>query len=460
MKRICFLSLLIIALAVSTGYQRLSALSGQTINRGGLKVGSSGYQTLPAAITAIGRNRRVTLSVPAGVYTILSNLTIPSNVALEVLSGANIVISPGVTLNIRGPFTGGSYQVFTDNSGNSAQKGVKFAKSCALLSVSPEWWGAVADGSTDCAPAINLALNAGAGCAIPVQFGAGTYKCNSSINLNASVGLLGVAGGRSILTTPSNISWSLINSDNSVQYASMQNLTFTAGSGCRGKLVNISGGHYIVIRNCTFNTLGYPTDGSSWGLYIASTKSKVHDNTFTGNAGAWFGGSDGWFYSNQIIGPGHGVGNSVGLMNGEELVDSNTVSGWNIGVFMGYTSFIAAMFDSNSVSQCLYGLKGSYFLLGFNYEAGPSGFITNNTIFSNTYGYTCANHAAPTPEFGVVIQGNKLYNNNVGTGPEAVANAAIFENNGHHIITQNTFTGNNKNISGNGKDTIYSNTFN
>jgi hypothetical protein len=424
----------------------------------GTWLGSSGYSTLAEAVANIGSSPE-TLFVPAGVYKVTANLTIPINIALEVLQGAYFLIDPGVTLSIRGPFTAGPYQVFTDNSGNLAT-GVKFARSCALSSVSPEWWGAVADNSTDCAPAINLALKAGAGCVIPVQFGAGTYKCSSSINLNAPGSLLGAADGGSILTTPSNVSWSLITANSNVTFFSLQKLTFLAGSGCSGKLVNMGDGHYNVIRNCTFNTSGYPTDGLSWALYITSTKSKIHDNTFTGNAGAWFGGTDGWFYSNQIIGPGHGVGNSVGLMNGEELVDSNTVSGWNIGVFMGYTSFLSAMFDSNSVSQCVYALKGSYFLLGFNYEAGPSGFLTNNTIFSNTYGYTCANHAAPTPEFGVVMLGNKFYDNNVGTGPEAVANAAILENNGHHIITQNMLYSNNNNMSGNGNDVVYNNVAN
>ena len=122
-------------------------------------VGAAGYETIVKAVATIGIIP-CTLVVPEGTQQVSSDLTIPSNITLKVLNGANIQIALDSRLRIQGPFIAGSYKVFTDNSGDLG-KGVKFSQTCGLSFVQPEWWGAVGDNTVDCTLAINALLTLG-----------------------------------------------------------------------------------------------------------------------------------------------------------------------------------------------------------------------------------------------------------------------------------------------------------
>ena len=104
-------------------------------------------------------------------YTLTTSETIPVDIALEVENGA--VIDGAGTLTIDGKLIAGRYQIF----GSTIT--VAFGEGSVDV-IYPEWWGAVADGSTDSTDAIQAALdvsNTGGTNAnrIPVSFGIGDY---------------------------------------------------------------------------------------------------------------------------------------------------------------------------------------------------------------------------------------------------------------------------------------------
>lgn len=133
------------------------------------------FTSLSAAITAIGSTSTELVCSAASLLT--GNTTIPVNVTLRIAKGGSIALS-GFTLAINGVFKCGPFQAFT-GSGT-----VTFASYGSVKRALPEWWGAVADGSTDCASAINSALSA----FLTVKLVAGSYRIASAVNLqNGSV---------------------------------------------------------------------------------------------------------------------------------------------------------------------------------------------------------------------------------------------------------------------------------
>ncbi len=135
----------------------------------------SGYASLAAALTAIGTTP-TTLICDIGV-SITSNTTIPSNVELiaTIMGGFNV--STGVILTINGPFSAGSYQVFT-GSGNVT--GLKYAI--------PQWFSSV-NGTIDNTQAINSAVLAASGG--EVHFPAANYVISVSINIPSNTNITG-----------------------------------------------------------------------------------------------------------------------------------------------------------------------------------------------------------------------------------------------------------------------------
>ncbi|MDI6854257.1 MAG: right-handed parallel beta-helix repeat-containing protein [Deltaproteobacteria bacterium] len=145
-------------------------------------LGDPGYETLAAALTTIGGNS-VCLTIPAGAVSIAANTTIPANVHLKVLNGGSLNISDGATLTINGPFEAGPYQVFS-----WAGTGKVVFGTGAAERVYPEWWGAKADGTTECATAFQKAFDA----CPNVRLGKGSYKLtDTSVLLNSTTVAMG-----------------------------------------------------------------------------------------------------------------------------------------------------------------------------------------------------------------------------------------------------------------------------
>jgi hypothetical protein len=130
--------------------------------------------TINTAIKAIGITNNVTLVLRPGSWVMNTNITIPSNIVLKIVSGASIRTT-GYSLTINGRFEAGSYPVFSGN-------GMLVFGEGAVDVVYPEWWGAKGDGTVDCTSAINSAiasLSRGT-----VKFGGGTYRIVNTVTLN------------------------------------------------------------------------------------------------------------------------------------------------------------------------------------------------------------------------------------------------------------------------------------
>ena len=123
---------------------------------------------LQAALAAIGTSNQKTLVLPSGAWPITADQTIPANITLRPERGATFAVSNGKILTINGKFEGGLTQVFTCTGTGKVSFGPGSARSGAT-----EWWGAKADGATDCTTAINAAIKCGIG---KIVFAEGTYN--------------------------------------------------------------------------------------------------------------------------------------------------------------------------------------------------------------------------------------------------------------------------------------------
>jgi hypothetical protein len=112
---------------------------------------TSNYATFADALTAAAGK---TLYVNSAI-TISSNTSIPKTTAIQMVYNGAFTIATNTTLTISGEFSAGLIQCFTYQG-----TGTVVFSGGVVSEVYPEWWGAVADSSTDNATAINNALSA------------------------------------------------------------------------------------------------------------------------------------------------------------------------------------------------------------------------------------------------------------------------------------------------------------
>ncbi|GAW65838.1 hypothetical protein GPEL0_01f0913 [Geoanaerobacter pelophilus] len=109
----------------------------------------SRFSGLSSAVSSQETKGR-TIVVDSPVTT--CNLTIPADRSITVSGNGIIAVGDGCTLTILGPFSCGQRQAFTG-------KGVvKFSKG-NVPEIYPQWWGAVADGRSDCYHALRNMYN-------------------------------------------------------------------------------------------------------------------------------------------------------------------------------------------------------------------------------------------------------------------------------------------------------------
>lgn len=147
------------------------------------------YTSFSAAITAIG-STQATLVV-ASSMTVSASLSVPSNVTLRFTNSGALNIATGQTVTIAGPIVAPTVRIFT---GSGA---VSFSGNHHINTIYPEWWGAVADNSTNNATAIQAAEVALetllCGC---LQFSTGTYRVGSAITILLVKGITWKGMGR------------------------------------------------------------------------------------------------------------------------------------------------------------------------------------------------------------------------------------------------------------------------
>ena len=92
-----------------------------------------------------------TIRIPAGTHAVLSDVTVPANVCLKFDKGAMLNVAAGKTLTINGPIDAGLWQIFSGSGAISGNPKIK--------EVYPQWFGAVADGTTDDTSALSTAID-------------------------------------------------------------------------------------------------------------------------------------------------------------------------------------------------------------------------------------------------------------------------------------------------------------
>ena len=120
-----------------------------------ITLGETGYATLSEALTTIG-STATTLVIPAevGEVPVTGNITIPANVQLRVLNGANLMVGNGVTFHINGPIEAGPYQIFSWVGTGAIDISGSQTTECPLV-----WWGAQSGTGNNVAPALTQAIN-------------------------------------------------------------------------------------------------------------------------------------------------------------------------------------------------------------------------------------------------------------------------------------------------------------
>jgi len=213
------------------------------------------YASLAAAVAEIGSNPK-TLQINS-VTTIADGVTVtvPSTLQLWFTDGGRVVGTAGggtETLTINGVVIADpEQQIFGSNLTVTSGK---------LGIVYPEWWGAVADGTTDCVTAINAAITA-LGEGGELRFHKGTYMASSAINIPA------VSGAVTSIKITGTGSGSIIKPS-----TTMTNLVYATG-----KNLEIAG--ITLINDTSYATNGIKFNNSSSD---ASLSANIHDCSIGG----------------------------------------------------------------------------------------------------------------------------------------------------------------------------------
>jgi len=143
-----------------------------------------------AAVSAAGGGNVI---IDAGTYRIASTASLPSNVTLEFRQGGMLSVDSGVELYISGPLVAPtSAKIFP-----GAGKVIFGPDWSGVVTVYPEWWGAVPNGTVNCTDAIQNAVDSLSWGGI-LQFAAGQYR-TKTIVAKANTAFIGVGKDQTLL---------------------------------------------------------------------------------------------------------------------------------------------------------------------------------------------------------------------------------------------------------------------
>lgn len=200
--------------------------------------------TITAALTAIGSTES-TIKLAPGTWTISNNLTIPTNIVMDIPKGAILSIASGKTVTFSSQPEAGLYQVF---AGSGGVLGLKYARA--------EWFGTgsaclnkalVASTSIEVVNAITLDNT------VILQSNRGLYSKNNAIITTAGYGLSQTAKTDMII----------------------EGFAFNQTIG-GATTIGGSSGTNITIRNNKF--YGF----NAYGVALNGTGIKIIENEFTG----------------------------------------------------------------------------------------------------------------------------------------------------------------------------------
>ncbi len=249
----------------------------------------SNYASLAAAVAAIG-STKTTLQIPSDT-TVSADLTVPATLELKIVNEAIVTVASGKTLTINSSFTNGLVQCF-------AGTGSVMLNTVDL--VYAEWFGAKADGATDCATAIHTAMNSVPtgtlklveGTYILGTINAGTGNDSAYIVPKSGVSVVG-QGDSSIIKVKAGEQakrWNMMKTTGKLENCVFRdfkmdgdgynNLLTTPTVNTHGFIIAAGGGKNIEIANVTFtgnpgnNTVAFSTTADCGDI-------RIHDCRFT-----------------------------------------------------------------------------------------------------------------------------------------------------------------------------------
>lgn len=304
---------------------------------------------LASAVTNAGSVDPVTIVVDCdAVIPEGTTVTVTSNINLVVNNGGSIDgVAGGSTesLVVNGPFEAGRYTIFGSNVTVSN-----------LSEVFPEWWGAVADGLTDCLSAFNSAmssLNGGV-----VRFGEGTYGLSAAATGQSDIIIEGLG----------------------------ESSTLSAIGGAQSSAYSISWSNKnnITVRNIHFDTIGSMSFQTCNNVRVESNIFETIG--FGGGIGEVSGGDNIWFIYNYLN-TATGMGCTIEGANGGNLtnvhVKENTIINSSDNAIAVRAGLAASVYRVNIVDNIIYNVGRSCIVCNIRSDGTGAGEIVSVVISGN-----------------------------------------------------------------------------
>lgn len=382
----------------------------------------SNYASFAAMISAIGPTP-TTFNIHGNI-NVTANATVPSTLTLRFLNGGSLTLTTGVTLTIQGPIVADLVKIFYNAT--AGQGTVSFTGNTKLTEDSPEWWGAVGDGATNDAAAIQAAINAwpsatGGTVIFSAPYGVGASGINitsknyivlkssgaqkagfkqlaDSIQVGALVladlFLTGCTGCRveGLYIDGNSMNGDPISLVNCTDCWIEGNNCFSGSSASAGAMISSTDG----LRNVYRANKAHDAVGASRGMWIGNTNSDGEDQAIIDSNTVWNTGSGiiGVFIdcviSNNTVGPNNGGGSGIGLaattgadnVSKRTLVIGNTITGAGFAGIQSdasppsYTEFITVV--GNSIYNC--GNGGIYVVNARDWVVSGNNLVDNLSI--------------------------------------------------------------------------------
>jgi len=228
-----------------------------------------------AAVTAMNSQAGGGILLVSQDAVLTTSPTLDADVTLRFTQGSTITVPSGQTLTIKGDIEAGLQQIFIDGD-TTNYDGVQFSTETATRKVLPEWWGAVADNSTNCFAAIQSAINSigqsGAATAPKgkVQFSGGNYKITGTAEVQSGVSIAGMGPDSTRITATTDVP---IFSTDDTAAATVEAIKFSDMALVGSNAANTG---YLLTIGSTGNvrTLHISVDSMSFvygGIYMADT---------------------------------------------------------------------------------------------------------------------------------------------------------------------------------------------
>lgn len=292
---------------------------------------------------------------PAGTYLVNSNITFPANVELSFDPRAMLKPATGITITILGPIDARPYPIFTNAL--ASQGTISLASNHVLTTIYSEWWGAIADNTTDSFAAIQAAqtalktLTGGT-----LRFCTGIYLTSAAIQLLNVQGQTWLGNGRinTILKATGAVS---AVQGNGVWYSKFIGLQFTTSSALTNLAPFALDGNYDgtntqgVQANTFFDCL-FIANGSTYAFTggIRGGAWQGSENTFLNCH--WQGGTEASYYhTGQNALANSFIGGDIQAFpkNGIKIAGGSvTILGTSFESTYGYTQIVNDGYDINA----------------------------------------------------------------------------------------------------------------